>query len=138
MALDADMKAFFQGGHWAVIGVSRDPDKYGYLVHRRLKRRGESVFAVNPNVDEVDGDPCYPSLSELPEPVVQIVIVVPPDETERVVAEAVERGVSRIWMQPGAESAAAVAYCREQGISVVSGRCILRYIDQMDVPPFWT
>lgn len=126
------MKEFFTGGRWAVVGVSRDPDKYGYIVYQRLKRRGEKVYPVNPNTDEVEGETCYPTLADLPEPVDQIVVVLPPSRTERVVVDAVEQGIRRVWMQPGAESSAAVDYCRAKGVTVVSGRCILRYMDQMD------
>ena len=80
----------------------------------------------------MDGEPCYASLADLPESVDQIVIVLPPGATEQVVEEAAEQGVTRVWMQPGAESSAAVDFCKEQGINVVAGRCILRYIDQLD------
>jgi predicted CoA-binding protein len=63
----------------------------------------------------------------------QIVIVVPPRLTEQVVREAADRGIERVWMQPGAESASAVEYCETHGINVVSGRCILRYMDELDL-----
>ena len=133
MTEHGDAADFFGGGRWAVVGVSRDPYKYGYIVHRRLKTRGEEVFAVNPSVDEVDGEPCYASLADLPEEVDQIVIVLPPGRTERVVEEAAAQGIKKVWMQPGAESSTAVEYCRAQGINVVSGRCILTHMDRMDV-----
>ena len=132
MADEQRMDDFFEGGRWAVVGVSRDPYKYGYIVHQKLKSHGEEVFAVNPNVDEVDGEPCYASLADLPEPVDQIVIVLPPGATEQVVEEAAGQGVTRVWMQPGAESSAAVDFCKGRGINVVAGRCILRYIDHLD------
>lgn len=131
MVADAE-KQFFQGGRWAVVGASRDPDKFGHIVHRRLRGRGEDVYPVNSQAKDVAGEPCYASLADLPEPVDQIVIVVPPRSTERVVEEAAERGITRVWMQPGAESSAAVEFCKARGINVVSGRCILRYMDQMD------
>ena len=127
-----DMDDFFEGGRWAVVGVSRDPLKYGYIVHRRLRTHGEEVYAINPNVDELDGEPCYPSLAELPESVDQIVVVLPPTGTEEVVQEAAHEGVTKVWMQPGAESAKAVEFCRAQGMNVIAGSCILHYMDQRD------
>jgi predicted CoA-binding protein len=127
------LEKFFSGRRWAVIGVSRDEDKFGSIVHRRLKARGEEVYAVNPNIPDINGEPCYPSLSRLPSAVEQIVIVVPPRLTEQVVREAADRGIERVWMQPGAESASAVEYCETHGINVVSGRCILRYMDELDL-----
>lgn len=126
------MGEFFGGGRWAVVGVSRDRDKYGSIVHQRLKDRGEEVYPVNPTVAEVGGERCYASLADLPEGVEQIVIVVPPERTEKVVEEAAGKGIRRVWMQPGAESKSAVEYCRAHGINVVSGQCILRYMDELD------
>ena len=133
MADRKQMDDFFSGSPWAVVGVSNDPDKFGSIVHRRLKDRGEVVFPVNPRLDEVGGEPCYRTLADLPEKVGQIVVVVPPGQTRGVVETAIEEGIGRIWMQPGAESTEAVALCLTSGVSVVSGRCILRFMDSLDV-----
>jgi len=132
MPEQGDMGEFFTGGRWAVVGFSRDPFKYGYIVHRRLKTHGEEVVAVNPKAEEVDGEPCYPSLADVPESVEQVVVVLPPRTTDEVVREAARLGVTKVWMQPGAESAAAVDFCRSQGMNVVSGSCILRYMDRRE------
>jgi predicted CoA-binding protein len=44
----------------AVTGVSREPKGHGSnIVYQRLRERGYTVFAVNPNADEVEGDPSY-------------------------------------------------------------------------------
>ena len=48
-------------------------------------------------------------------------MVVPPPVTEAAVAECARLGIKQIWMQPGAESEAAVAACRENDIQVVAG-----------------
>ena len=51
----------------AVTGVSRTPGKHGSnVVYTRLRERGYEVFAVNPNVDEVEGDRAYHDLSAIP------------------------------------------------------------------------
>ena len=45
----------------AVTGVSRKPKNHGSnAVYKRLRERGYEVFAVNPNADEVEGDPRVP------------------------------------------------------------------------------
>ena len=47
----------------AVAGVSRNPKGHGSnIVYLRLKQRGYEVLAVNPNVDEVEGDACFHDL----------------------------------------------------------------------------
>ncbi len=53
-------------------------------------------------------------------------MITPPQVTEKIVAAAIAHGIENIWMQPGAESAAAVELCREQGVNVIAdGSCIL-------------
>lgn len=110
-----------------VVGVSRSGKKFGNTVLRELTKRGYRVAVVHPQAAEIDGVRCYPSVSELPDEVGGLVLVVPPEQTERVVREAAARGVRRIWMQQGAESAAAIELCRESAIDVVHGECILMY-----------
>ncbi len=111
----------------AVVGVSRKTEKFGCTVYRELKAKGYRVFPVNPHAEEVMGDRCYPNLSALPEPVGGVVIVVPPAETERVVQDAATAKISRIWMQQGAESEAALRFCQNNSLSVVSGECIMMF-----------
>ena len=51
----------------AVTGVSRASEQHGAnVVYQRLKERGYSVFAVNPNAATVDGDTAYPNLASIP------------------------------------------------------------------------
>jgi predicted CoA-binding protein len=51
----------------AVTGVSREANGHGgNVVYQRLRDRGYEVFAVNPNADEVEGDPSYHDLRSIP------------------------------------------------------------------------
>lgn len=106
---------------FAVVGASRNPQKYGALVYRTLQSAGKTVYAVNPCAEMIGGDRCYPSLDVLPETPEAAVMVVPPAETEAAVTDCIRLGVKGVWMQEGAESDAAVAACRAAGITVVSG-----------------
>ena len=111
----------------AIAGASRDSKKFGNMVYRELKSKGYRVLAVNPNATTVEGDPAYPSLGALPEKVGGVGIITPPAETEKLVQEAAQAGITRVWMQQGAESAAAIQFCQKNGITLVSGECIMMY-----------
>lgn len=111
----------------ALVGVSRHGKKFGNMALRALKAKGYRVFPVHPQADQIEGEPCYSSLSALPEPVEGVLIVVPPEETEKVVRDAAAAGIRRVWMQQGAESQAAIRFCEEHGISVVQRECILMF-----------
>jgi predicted CoA-binding protein len=116
---------FLRGRRWAVVGASPNRNKFGNITFRELKRRGKQVYPVNTRAKQVEGEVCYPRLSELPETVDRVLIVVPPKQGEGVVKEAAEVGINSVWFQPGAESDAAIEYCRAHGMEVVSGHCIL-------------
>jgi predicted CoA-binding protein len=112
----------------AVTGVSRTPGSHGgNVVYKRLRERGYEVFAVNPNADEVEGDPAYPDLRSIPGGVEAVVIATRPEVADTTMRECAELGIAHAWMHrgPGAGSvsASAAAYGREHGISVIDGGC---------------
>lgn len=109
----------------AVVGASRDPEKYGHRVYGNLKEAGYAVYPVNPNAAEILGDRCYPDLKSLPVKPDVVNVVVPPEVTEEVVKSCKELGITKVWMQPGSESEKAVEYCEANGIDVVYGVCIM-------------
>lgn len=88
----------------AVIGATDHPTKYGGIIYRDLKAKGFPVMAVNPNRSSVDGDPCWPSVLDLPEKPTIAVFVVPARTGLRVLADCAEAGIVNIWIQPGAFS----------------------------------
>ncbi|MFN2186082.1 MAG: CoA-binding protein [Anaerolineae bacterium] len=110
---------------WAVVGASRDPRKFGYQVFRSLRDAGYVVYPVNPKGGELEGEKVYRTLADLPQPPEVVDMVVPPAVTEQVVRQAHELGLTRIWMQPGAESEASVRYCQEHGMEVVQQACAM-------------
>jgi hypothetical protein len=112
----------------AVTGVSRKPQGHGSnVVYQRLRDRGYEVFAVNPNADQVEGDPCYPDVKSLPGGVDAVVIGTRPEVAEDTMRECADLGVKHVWMHrsfgEGSVSDAATEYGRGQGISVIDGGC---------------
>ncbi len=115
----------------AVAGVSRTGGEAANLIYRRLRDNGYAVFAINPNAESVEGDPCYHDLKSIPGGVDGVVIVTKPEVTEELVHECGEAGVGRVWIHQsfmqGSLSAAAVRYCQEHGIAVIAGGCPLMF-----------
>lgn len=122
-----DVDEFLKQEKLAVVGVSRNKKKFGNQVFHNLMKKGYKAFAVNANAESIDGQPCYPDLKSLPEAVGGAVLVVPPAQTEKVVKEAKEAGITRIWMQLGSVSDEAVAFCRENDMLVVRNECIFMF-----------
>src|ERR1043166_9913499 len=86
----------------AVTGVSRTPKSHGSnVVYQRLRDRGYEVFAVNPNANQVEGDPCYKDLRSIPGGVQAVVIGTRPELAEDTMRECAELGITQVWMHRG-------------------------------------
>jgi predicted CoA-binding protein len=126
MSTAEQIRQFLAAPAFAVVGASDDPTKFGHRCFAAYLRHGMTAFPVNPNAATVLGQPAYPDLRSLPQPVEAVSVITPPRVTERVVEDAIAAGVRYLWLQPGAESPAAVLRAREAGISVISGGpCLL-------------
>jgi predicted CoA-binding protein len=110
---------------YAVVGATRNTEKYGYLIFRILADYGYTVYAVNPHYESIDEFPCHESLSTLPEVPEVVIPVVPPAVTEKIIEEAHRLGIRTAWMPPGAGSAAAVAECERFGMEHVDDACVI-------------
>ena len=134
MQLETQIADFMAGETFAVAGASSNREKYGNKVLRCYLQKGHTAIPVNPSADEVEGIPAATSLSDIDPKPHGLSIITPPPVTEKVVAEAIELGIKHIWMQPGAESDAAVAACRDAGVNLISGGpCLLVVLGFRDV-----
>ena len=124
--VEEKIAAFLHSGPFAVVGASVDRSKYGNKVLRCYQQHGKEVSPINPRATEVEGLRAYPSLGSLPVKPKAISVITPPAITERVVLEAAAAGVTHLWMQPGAESEAAIRTAESLGMSVIAnGPCLL-------------
>ncbi|MFT7677232.1 MAG: putative CoA-binding protein [Planctomycetota bacterium] len=126
MDLDEQIRRFLDGEPFAVVGASTDPEKYGNKVLRCYQQNQHRVIPINPRAAEVEGLPAFPDLASIGEPLHGVSIITPPAITEQVVEQAIELGIGQLWMQPGAESAAAVERAEAAGLNVIhGGPCLL-------------
>lgn len=120
------IERFLDSPAFGVVGASPRRHKYGNKVLRCYQQNGRRAIPVNPNESEVEGSACVASVLDLAEEVRSISVITPPPVTERVVEEAIRKGIRNVWMQPGAESERAVAACHAAGINVIAdGSCVL-------------
>lgn len=110
---------------FAVVGASNDREKYGNIIYRDLREAGFTVYPVNPNTTEVEGDGAYSRLQDLPDIPEVADIVVPSLVGESIADDAAEVGVKYFWLQPGAESDALVEYAESLGLNVIHDQCIM-------------
>ncbi len=121
--------SFVKGRTLAMVGVSARGKGFGISAYKELKGRGYRVLPIHPTATAIQGDPCWKSLAELPEPVERLLVVVSPDAAEGVVREAAAAGVRQVWLQQGAESPRALQAAADLGVDVVQGQCILMFAE---------
>lgn len=120
------IETFFKSEAFGVVGASEDRSKYGNKVLRCYQQHKKTVVPVNPKAASVEGLACVATVADLPDNVKSISVITPPTVTEQVVEAAIARGITSIWMQPGAESPTAIARCKTAGINVIADHsCIL-------------
>ena len=119
------IKEFMAQKRFAIVGATDDTKKYGHQIFKNLKSRGYEVYPVNPRLKELEGTRCYPSLADIPVNVDVVDFVVPPEVTEAILKECKRLRLSRIWLQPGSESEAAIAFCHENNLKVVHSVCVM-------------
>ncbi|CAG8713473.1 13985_t:CDS:2 [Gigaspora margarita] len=105
------IKEFFSSSNYAVVGASTDPSKYGN------------------KEKEIEGLSCVPNLSSLPnlDPNdTSVSIITQPSVSKDILTEASKLGISRIWLQPGAENVECQEYANKVGLQIISGGpCVL-------------
>ena len=114
---------------WAVVGANDNPAKFGCKIYKFMKKAGYEVLPVNPGLQTVNGEPCYPSVLVLPKKPDAIDVVVPPKAGEQVLRDAAEAGIQHVWLQPGAESDALIALGEELGLNVIHHDCIMTAVN---------
>ncbi|MCL5995129.1 MAG: CoA-binding protein [Chloroflexi bacterium] len=123
---------FLRQRRLAIVGVSRNPQDFSRSLFKEFRARGYDVVPVNPNVAEIDGQPCYKRVQDIKPAVDGALLLTTPQVTEQVIRDCAEAGIKRVWMQRGegigAVSPAAVAFCTQNGIDVVPGQCPFMFL----------
>jgi predicted CoA-binding protein len=109
----------------AIVGASRDRRKYGNVALRAFRQQGYTVVPINPRETEIEGERAYPDVLAYPGPIDEATIYLPEPAGLRVMSDLAAKGVSRVWLNPGADAPAVVARAREAGLEPIVACSIL-------------
>jgi len=124
-----DIDIFLQPKKLAIAGASRNPKKFGYGIFKELLKNGYEVIPVNPNADEIEGIKCYHSVSEIPGEVKSLLIVTPREQTDRVLREAINKGIPNIWVQQMSETEDTIKIAEEYQVDIIYKKCIYMFAE---------
>ncbi|WP_373526153.1 CoA-binding protein [Nostoc sp.] len=108
----------------AVVGHSDKHQRTSYQIAQFLRQVGYTVYAVNPLVKEIDGQPSYAALQELPEPVDVVNIFRRCEYLPEIVDEAILINAKTVWAQLGIWHQPSAQKAIEAGLNVVMDACI--------------
>ena len=108
----------------AVVGHSDKPHRTSYQIAQFLRNAGYRVYPVNPTVAEIDGDRCYQTLAEVPEPIDIVNVFRRPEFLLEIVSEAIAVGAKTVWGQLGVIDPKAAGIAESSGLNLIMDRCI--------------
>jgi uncharacterized protein len=109
----------------AVIGASPHRHKFGNKALRAFREAGYRVVPITPHHRVVEGEPAYPSVVDYPDPIDMATVYVPPAVGERIVESLAQKGITRVWFNPGADAEWLIAKARALGLQPVEACSIL-------------
>jgi predicted CoA-binding protein len=122
---DSDLRHLLQTARViAVVGHSDNPERTSYRIAAYLRQAGYRVIPVNPMVAEIDGQPSYPSLAAVPEPIDIVDVFRRAEHLAGVVREAAAVGAGAVWGQVDVISTEALDAAAELDVPLVMDQCI--------------
>lgn len=122
-----EIVAFLASQGIAVVGVARDPNEFSQRLYADLRRWGYDAVPVTPHLAAVGGTRAFARVQDIDTKVESALLLTAPGLNDQLVRDCAEAGIQRVWFygvsDRSSENAAAIAYCRQQGMSVVPGYC---------------
>jgi uncharacterized protein len=109
----------------AVIGASTNREKFGNKALRAFEKRGYRVIPINPTEPEVEGHPTFKSVLDVPDHIDLATIYVPARVGVSVMDDISKKGITEVWLNPGADDAMVLKRARELGLKTVQTCSIL-------------
>lgn len=121
------IEEFISSQPLALVGVSRNPKKFGYAAFKELREKGMNIIPVNRYATEILGEKSYPDVASLPAEIKGVIIMTPKTETLNVVNDALEKGIRQVWIQQMADNKEVLDKLNDTDINYITGKCILMF-----------
>ncbi|HET9088039.1 MAG TPA: CoA-binding protein [Acidobacteriaceae bacterium] len=110
----------------AVVGISDKANRASYGVSAQMQRLGYRIVPVNPTLQQVLGEKCYPSLREIPFPVDLVNVFRAPEFVPGIIEDAIAIGARYIWLQEGVTHPEASARAIAASLRLVADKCLYK------------
>jgi hypothetical protein len=108
----------------AVVGLSADWHRPSYFAAKYMQHHGYRIVPVNPRYDEILGERCYASLTDIPHPVDLVDVFRRTQDVLPIAEQAIAIGAKCLWQQLGVMNLDADRLARAAGLDSVMDRCV--------------
>lgn len=108
----------------AVVGISSRESAPSHSVPAYLQDHGYRIIPVNPKYEQVLGEPTFPDLISINDPIDVVLVFRRSDFVPEIVKQAVEVEAKVVWMQLGIVNPDAAETAKDAGLDIVMDTCI--------------
>ncbi len=131
-----DLALLFRPGSLAVVGISKDLSRGGGFIWWKINNQGYKgeKYPISRSCTELDGIPCYRSLSEVEGPIDLAIAAIPAPGVENLLKDCAQKGIKFVvihaagFAELGEEGRAlqekVIATARNSGIRLVGPNCM--------------
>lgn len=111
----------------ALVGASRRPEKFGNIILKNMLGKGFTVLPINAGESAIEGLATFPNLraAAAAREIGLVVYVVPPPRTLNTLKEALDLGLKKAWVQPGAGDSLTRKFLEENGFEFLQDACVM-------------
>lgn len=102
----------------AILGASKNPERYSYLAFKMLQEYGHTPILVTPKFAELEGFKTYGSLTDINGKIDTLTMYVGPDISAKLKTEILALKPRRVIFNPGSENPALQGELERAGIEV--------------------
>ena len=108
----------------AVVGLSAEWHRPSYFAAKYMQQHGYRIVPVNPRYEQVLGERCYASLTDIAHPVDLVDVFRRTEDVLPIAQQAIRIGAKCLWQQIGVKNMEADRLVREAGMDSVMDRCV--------------
>ena len=125
--MPSDCERFWERDSYAIVGDQGSKKAFPKITYNALKEQGKTVYPIDPDKGDVDGDKAYADFASLPGTVQAAILELPKDKTAEWVAKAADAGITEIWIHQMTDTPEALAEAEKRGLKVITGHCAVMY-----------
>lgn len=103
----------------AVVGASKNPERYSHKAVLLLQNKGHRPFPVHPGLDEVAGFPVFKTLRDIDETIDTVTVYLSAKNQGDLGDAILGIKAKRVIFNPGAENPALADQLRKSGVDVL-------------------